>query len=95
MDADTLGHKFKEILAAYNRNCKNEEDKLPEITLHGLRHTYATLAISHGVDVRTVAYNLGHADASVTLRTYTHALKTANRSAADVMERLLKVKVSG
>ena len=42
---------------------------------HELRHFAATTAIGAGADVRTVAGRLGHADASVTLRVYAHALE--------------------
>ena len=44
---------------------------------HELRHFAATTAIGAGADVRTVAGRLGHADASVTLRVYAHALEAA------------------
>jgi integrase len=42
--------------------------------VHGLRHFSATQLIAGGYDVRTVAGRLGHADASVTLRVYSHVL---------------------
>ena len=40
-----------------------------------LRHTFATLALQNGVDVKTVSSMLGHYDAGFTLRTYTHATR--------------------
>ena len=43
---------------------------LDDVRLHDLRHYVATQLISGGVDVRTVAGRLGHANPSVTLRTY-------------------------
>ncbi|RKI38231.1 site-specific integrase [bacterium D16-51] len=43
---------FKKIIHAYN---ETHEQKLPEITLHGLRHTSATLLISENADIRTVS----------------------------------------
>ena len=48
---------------------------LEHIRLHDLRHTFATLALQNGVDVKTVAAMLGHYDAGFTLRTYTHATR--------------------
>lgn len=42
---------------------------------HELRHFAATMAVASGADVRTVAGRLGHADPSVTLRVYNHALE--------------------
>jgi len=43
------------------------------ITLHGLRHTFATLAIQNGVDAKTVSSILGHYSAGFTLDTYVNA----------------------
>jgi integrase len=50
---------------------------------HDLRHFSATQLIGAGIDVRTVAGRLGHADASMTLRVYSHVLAERDRAAAD------------
>jgi integrase len=50
--------------------------------LHALRHFVATELIGGGTDVRTVAGRLGHADASTTLRIYSHVLPQRDRDAA-------------
>ena len=47
------------------------EGRIP--TFHDLRHTYATLAIAGGADVRVVSAALGHANAAMTLNTYASA----------------------
>lgn len=52
---------------------------------HELRHFAATTAIAGGADVRTVAGRLGHADASVTLRVYAHALEARDRELAGML----------
>jgi integrase len=52
---------------------------------HELRHFSATTAIAQGVDVRTVASRLGHADPSLTLRIYAHALEARDRQLADIL----------
>lgn len=52
---------------------------------HELRHFAATTAIASGVDVKTVSSRLGHADASVTLRVYAHALEARDRELATVL----------
>lgn len=62
---------------------------LKKITLHGLRHTSATLMISNGTDVRTVAERLGHSDANTTMRVYSHHLKKANKQAALDIENFI------
>ena len=51
--------------------------------LHDLRHTFATTAISEGVDVKSVSSLLGHADASMTLNIYASADADAKRRAMD------------
>ena len=56
---------------------------------HDLRHFSATQLVGAGVDVRTVANRLGHADASTTLRVYAHAQPEQDRDAANVLGRML------
>jgi integrase len=57
--------------------------------LHDLRHFTATQLIGAGVDVRTVAERLGHSDASLTLRVYSHAIRERDRAAAEIIGRVL------
>lgn len=55
-----------------------EEVGLPaEVTLHTLRHTYASNLIASGCDVVTVQRALGHAQPSITLNTYAHLWPSA------------------
>ncbi len=49
----------------------------------------ATSMAASGVGIRTIAGRLGHADPSLTLRTYAHWLESADREAADVVEGVL------
>ena len=58
---------------------------LSELRFHDLRHTFATLALQNGVDVKTVSSMLGHYDAGFTLRTYTHATRQKQDEAAQTM----------
>lgn len=61
-------------------------------TFHDLRHTYATIAISEGADVRSVASNLGHANPAMTLNVYASADKEAKRRAAEKVGEALTYK---
>ena len=54
---------------------------LPRIRFHDLRHTFATMALQNGVDVKTVSSMLGHYSAGFTLDTY-HAAKLLEKSNA-------------
>ena len=56
---------------------------LPSIRFHDLRHTFATMAISSGVDVKTLSNMLGHYSAGFTLDTYTHITNDMQRGAAE------------
>ena len=84
----TPGHKFREIVDLYNAACQEEEDKLPYIRLHDLRHTGATLLIGKNVDVEVVAKRLGHSKPSVTLDIYGHALPENDKKAVDILRHL-------
>lgn len=62
------------------------------IRLHDLRHTSASLLIAQGVHAKIISERLGHADISVTMNTYGHAFKSADRAAADKLDNFFKVK---
>jgi integrase len=62
---------------------------LPPIPLHGLRHSYATLALASGVNPRIVSGRLGHATVALTLDVYSHVLPQADRQAAEAIADLL------
>ncbi len=64
-----------------------EEAGLPDISFHALRHTFATHALSSGVDAKTLAGILGHTNAAFTLNTYTHVTDAMRQSAADKIDR--------
>ena len=57
--------------------------------LPDLRHTFATLALQNGVDVKTVSGMLGHFSAGFTLDTYAHVTSAAQRQAAQTMGNVL------
>lgn len=59
---------------------------LPDIRLHDLRHTCATLLLSRGYHPRLVRESLGHASVAVTLDRYRHVLPGVGDQAAAAME---------
>ena len=63
---------------------------LEHINFHGLRHTFATMALQNGVDIKTVSNMLGHYDAGFTLRTYTHATRQKQDEAAQTMGNFME-----
>ena len=58
---------------------------LPPIPLHGLRHTYASLALAKGVNPAIVSRRLGHATVAFTLDIYSHVLPQVDAEAAEVI----------
>lgn len=63
-------------------------NQLPHITMHGLRHTYASMLIAEGVPVSEVSAQLGHASVDITLRVYTHLFvqaTTASKAISDAI----------
>ena len=60
---------------------------LPSIRFHDLRHTFATLALENGMDVKTLSAMLGHVSAATTLDIYTHITDDMQRAAAENIDR--------
>lgn len=89
MDLNAIGQKFRRILERYNASVENEEDKLPIIRLHDLRHTSATLLVGSGIDIKTVSKRLGHSKASVTLDTYAHPLPDNDIAASNILDKMM------
>ena len=89
MHPDTPYKKFKKIIKRYNKTVTDAKDKLPDISLHGLRHTSATLLISQNIEAKTVYNRLWHSQTSTTIDIYTHALKQLDKKAADTLDELL------
>ena len=64
---------------------------LPQIRLHDLRHTHATLALQAGIHPKVVSERLGHATVSITLDTYSHAIPAMQEEAAERIAGLVFV----
>lgn len=62
---------------------------LPRLTLHGLRHTWATLALRAGVHPKVVQERLGHSTIGVTLGVYSHVTAGMGRQAAELVAGLI------
>lgn len=65
---------------------------VPPVRWHALRHAQASLLLASGINARVIQQRLGHADVSVTLRTYAHLLGQGReeRGAADAVEAALR-----
>ena len=63
---------------------------IPNISLHDLRHTHATLLLKAGVNVKVVSERLGHANVAFTMNVYQHVLPGMQAAAADTFSLLLR-----
>lgn len=63
--------------------------KIPEISIHGLRHTHASLLLFAGVSIASVARRLGHASMTTTQKTYLHIIQELENKDVDLVMRSL------
>ena len=61
--------------------------ELPSIRFHDLRHTFATMALEHGMDVKTLSTIIGHVSSATTLDIYSHVTNTMQKQAAVKIDR--------
>lgn len=73
------------------RHCK--QAGIPEITVHGLRHTHASLLLFAGVSIASVSRRLGHATMSTTQNTYLHIIRELENQDTDLVMRSLSALV--
>ena len=66
----------------------DKHTEFPRVTLHGLRHTYATEAIKHGADVSSVSRALEHSKISVTFNMYTHPDAKSSERVNSILENI-------
>lgn len=78
IDADNLRRRVFRRIA--------DKAKLPNLTLHGLRHTYASLLLAGGAPLVYVSQQLGHSSPHVTATVYSHWLPVGDRSAVDALD---------
>ena len=69
------------VLQSYQRICNQIE--IPDIGLHGLRHTHATMYVNAGIDYKVLQERLGHDNISMTMNIYAHSLDENKRNSLD------------
>ena len=73
-----------DVLARHCRACG-----ISEISIHGLRHTHASLLLFAGVSIASVARRLGHASMTTTQKTYLHIIQELENKDVDLVMRTL------
>ena len=81
MEPRNVTRQFKALLASAN---------LPDMRLHDLRHSCATLLLAQGVSPRVVMETLGHSQVSLTLNTCSHVLPALQHEAAARMDAIFQ-----
>lgn len=92
---DTLTHRFSALCDAVEAKQRAGAKRGQKVERYGfhfheLRHFSVTTLLAAGVDIRTVAERHGHAQATMTLNRYAHALPEQDRRAAGVLGAALK-----
>lgn len=90
-DAPIFVHSKKVYNSTANdvlaRRC--EEAGIPSISIHGLRHTHASLLLFAGVSIASVARRLGHSSMTTTQKTYLHIIQELENQDVDLVMRSL------
>lgn len=90
MNPNTLSMEAKNFF----EECGITDTEGRRMTLHGLRHNFATIGVLSHVDVKSLQNMLGHASASMTLDTYADMDDTAMRISAGKMSDYLQEKAN-
>ena len=80
LTSDTVYGNFKRIAKKIG---------IPSTRFHDLRHTFATLSLQNGDDIKTVSENLGHATVAFTLDVYGHVTEQMKKDSADRMQAFI------
>lgn len=72
-----------------SRHCKRAN--VPIISVHGLRHTHASILLFAGVSIASVARRLGHSSMNTTQKTYLHIIQELENRDIDLVMRSLSV----
>ena len=72
-----------------SRHCKKVN--IPVISVHGLRHTHASILLFAGVSIASVARRLGHSSMNTTQKTYLHIIQELENRDIDLVMRSLSV----
>lgn len=85
---ERFSREFDRNQQYYNRD--RPDQPLPTISLHGLRHTWATLALTAGIDIKIVSERLNHSSTHITREIYTHVTPPMQSDAAERVAGLIR-----
>ncbi|EOH96347.1 tyrosine-type recombinase/integrase [Enterococcus pallens] len=82
-DIMSLDTSRKWLLSVQDEMDKKKETSFPRISVHGFRHTQASLLLEMGASLKEVQYRLGHEDIQTTMNIYAHVSKLAKEKLAE------------
>lgn len=85
---DGFGHILLPQTLSSRLTRLEKEHNLPSVSLHGLRHTYASLLNNAGVDMARISAELGHSNLSTTMNIYTHIFEEASQSSRGIAQTI-------
>ena len=80
LDSEVVSKAFTKLV---------KEAGFPDLTMHGLRHTHATILLEQGVNPKVVSERLGHASVATTMDIYSHVLPDMQEKAAQAIDTVL------
>jgi integrase len=92
VNCNKMGEPISPMMAYIEFKNLSRDINLPEIKLHDLRHTFSTMFLENGGNIKTLQQILGHASISVTMDIYSHVTDEMLDSAAKNMDTMYKIK---
>lgn len=91
MDFTKKVAKYKDTLEDKIKKSKKEITnyiQLPQLSIHGLRHTHATILLLKGENIKVISERLGHKSTQITWDTYSHVLPSMKKQTADLLNNI-------
>lgn len=80
MHPDTISQWFPKFIRKHN---------LPYVTFHGLRHTHASILLAMGMDISSIADQLGHESIEMLIKTYAHTVRRSSKEVPKYLSNAL------
>ncbi|WP_330896417.1 tyrosine-type recombinase/integrase [Brevibacillus brevis] len=86
-----MGPRYDSHIQNDKLNEITKSNNLHPITVHGLRHTHASLLFEAGASIKEVQERLGHSDIKMTMNIYTHVTRTVKEQTASLFEKFMEL----
>ena len=79
---------IRTLRKSFDRIC--QKINKPNLRIHDLRHTYTTICLANGVDIKTLSANLGHTSPMFTLNKYSHSTINMQIESASAIDKVFE-----